>query len=75
MAPELFQARLRAKRITKKYDSYLPDEATSDSLRSGRKEILLDLIGNLGACWIESPLHVDYGCNISIGDMTFLNTK
>lgn len=76
MAPELLQARLRAKRLTMKFNTYLPDDATPESLSSEREKILRELLGTLGvACYVEPPLHVDYGCNVSIGDWTYANTR
>jgi hypothetical protein len=75
MASELSQARLRAKRLTMKFNNYLPDDATPESLSSEREKILRKLLGRLGvACYVEPPLHVDYGCNVSIGDWTYANT-
>ncbi|TVY82553.1 Nodulation protein L [Lachnellula suecica] len=67
--PELRAGRLRARKLVKKYNEYLPDDATDESLAEDRYVILKQLIGRIGkGVDIDPPFRVDYGCNISIGD-------
>ncbi|EPE30164.1 Trimeric LpxA-like enzyme [Glarea lozoyensis ATCC 20868] len=69
-------ARLRSRKIQKKYIDHLPDDATPTSLGKEREEILRSHVGQLGkGCWIEAPYYFDYGCNISIGDRFYANTN
>jgi len=38
--------------------------------------MLQELLGRVGRnCYIEPPFYVDYGCNISIGDNFYANSK
>ena len=74
--PELLAGRLRARKLVKKYNEYLPDDATDESLAAGRYVILKELIGHIGqGVDIDPPFRVDYGCNISIGDGFYANFK
>lgn len=67
---------MRAKRLTMKYNSHLPDDATPESLQADREKILSELLGRVGPeCYIEPPFHVDYGCNVSIGRNFYANVK
>jgi acetyltransferase-like isoleucine patch superfamily enzyme len=67
---------LRARKLVKKYNDYLPDDATDESLAEGRTAMLKELIGHIGkGVDIDPPFRVDYGCNISIGDYFYGNFK
>jgi maltose O-acetyltransferase len=68
--PELIELYHRAKRLLKEYNQL-------DSDNFERKEaILSEFLEFSGAgIWIESPFYCDYGCNISIGSNTFINTN
>ncbi|RDW58180.1 hypothetical protein BP6252_13591 [Coleophoma cylindrospora] len=67
--PELMAGRLRARKLVKKYNDYLPDDATDESLAEDRNVMLKELLGHVGkGVDIDPPFRVDYGCNISIGD-------
>ena len=47
-----------------------------DELAKGREGILKELFGHVGkGVFVEPPLFVDYGCNISIGDGFYANAK
>lgn len=73
-APELKSGRFRARRLMHKYNTHFPDDATLESLSADRVAILKDTFGHVGAdVEIEPPLHVDYGCNISVGDRFYAN--
>ncbi|KAJ5977198.1 hypothetical protein N7501_000540 [Penicillium viridicatum] len=73
--PELTEARFRARRLLSKYNSTpIPDETTSDKLRANREAILDQLLGYVGSnVYLEPPIFVDYGCNISVGDNFYAN--
>lgn len=59
-----------------KYNSYFPDAATPESLASDREAMLKDIFGKVGkGPFIEPPLNIDYGCNISLGDSFYSNFK
>ncbi|KAK9349850.1 putative sugar O-acetyltransferase [Lipomyces doorenjongii] len=70
--PESLAGRLRSRKLVKKFNEYLSDDATNESLAEGRNIILKELIGHVGkGVYIDPPLGVDYGCNIAIGDGFF----
>ncbi|KAH8196981.1 hypothetical protein TruAng_008840 [Truncatella angustata] len=72
--PELRAGRLRARKIVKKYNEHLPDDATDESLTKDRSVMLNKLLGRIGkGVDIDPPFRVDYGCNISIGDNFYAN--
>lgn len=74
--PELQAGRLRARKLIKKYNDYLPDDATDESLVKGREAILKEVIGSVGeGVFIDPPFRVDYGCNISLGKGFYANFK
>ncbi|KAH6679237.1 maltose acetyltransferase-domain-containing protein, partial [Halenospora varia] len=73
--PELEEARLRSRKLMKKYMDHLPDDATAESLGKDREKMLSEHVGKLGKeCWIEPPFYFDYGmvildCGlVTIGD-------
>ncbi|CAG8902483.1 unnamed protein product [Penicillium egyptiacum] len=72
---ELTEARFRARRLLSKYNSTpIPDGTTPDELRADREAILGQLLGSVGSnAYLEPPIFVDYGCNISIGDNFYAN--
>jgi maltose O-acetyltransferase len=66
--PELVQERARARALVAHYN------ATADDDRPARRELLWELLGDVGEdAWIEPPFHCDYGWNIRIGGGVFLN--
>ncbi|KAF4989515.1 hypothetical protein FDECE_14681 [Fusarium decemcellulare] len=74
LAPELVQGRFRARKFMHKYNTYFPDDATSDSLVADRDTMLKEIMGNVGNdVFIEPPFSIDYGCNISVGDNFYSN--
>ncbi|KAG9232016.1 maltose O-acetyltransferase [Amylocarpus encephaloides] len=76
LVPELEDARLRSRKLMKKYNDYLPDDATTASLAADRQKMLREYVGYLGEeSWIEAPFYFDYGCNISFGDRFYANTN
>jgi acetyltransferase-like isoleucine patch superfamily enzyme len=74
MAPELVNGRFRARRLMNKYNTHFPDDATPDSLNDDREAILKQMFGSLGKdAYIEPPLNIDYGCNVTIGERFYSN--
>jgi len=72
--PELAAGRWRARRIVHKYNNHFPDDVTPEALVSFREGLLRELVGKVGNdVYIEPPLNVDYGCNISLGDRFYAN--
>lgn len=75
-AKELVEGRFRARRLMHKYNHHFPDDATSDSLVADREAMLKQMLGSVGqGAFIEPPLNIDYGCNISIGHTFYSNFK
>lgn len=65
---ELFERRVRAKRLFRAYNR------TDDDETELRQRLLSELLGRVGeAVWIEPDFRCEFGCNISIGDRTYLN--
>lgn len=59
-----------------KYNNHFPEDATADSLTKDRELMLRGIFGSVGkAPFIEPPLNIDYGCNISVGDGFYSNFK
>jgi len=74
LAPELITARFRARRLIHTYNAHFPPDATPASLTADRAAILSEIFGKVGANpFVEPPLRVDYGCNVSIGKDFYAN--
>ncbi|SPO06212.1 related to E.coli galactoside O-acetyltransferase [Cephalotrichum gorgonifer] len=74
MGPELTNGRFRARRFMHKYNNHFPDDATPESLTADREKLLKSTFGHVGKdAYIEPPINIDYGCNISIGDGFYSN--
>lgn len=68
--------RFRARKFMHKYNHHFPDDATAGSLTADREKLLKEHFGKVGkGVFIEPPLNVDYGCNISLGDNFYSNFK
>jgi maltose O-acetyltransferase len=66
--PELVAARVRARRLTRRFNAAEPGDAEL------ARAILAELLGALGRdAWIEAPFHCDYGSQIALGDGAFVN--
>ncbi|KAB8236704.1 maltose acetyltransferase-domain-containing protein [Aspergillus alliaceus] len=72
---QLTEARFRARRLLSKYNSApISDEMTPEYLKADRDAILSQLLGSVGSnVYLEPPIFVDYGCNISVGDNFYAN--
>lgn len=74
--PELMNGRFRARKLMDKYNKYFPEDATFESLAEDREVMLKELMGRVGKdIFMEPPVYVDYGCNISIGERFYANFK
>ncbi|ERF68729.1 hypothetical protein EPUS_07147 [Endocarpon pusillum Z07020] len=72
--PELMNGRFRARKLMDKYNKYFPEDATFESLAKDREVMLKELMGSVGTdVFMEPPVYVDYGCNISIGERFYAN--
>lgn len=59
-----------------RYNHHFPDDATPESLTADREKMLKEHFGKVGkGVFIEPPVNVDYGCNISLGDGFYSNFK
>ena len=59
-----------------KYNSHFPDDATPQSLDHDRENMLQEMFGKVGkGAYIEPPINIDYGCNVSLGDKFYSNFK
>jgi acetyltransferase-like isoleucine patch superfamily enzyme len=57
-----------------KYNNTFPEDATWDSLAADREVMLKQIMGSVGENpFIEPPINIDYGCNISIGKNFYSN--
>ena len=67
--PELSRAKLRCKELLYDFNHARPSQA-------GEMLALLgQLLGAMGeGCWIESPLYVNWGSRIALGDHVYANT-
>ena len=74
LAPELIEGRSRARQLTGDFNASLYGDVTAEKTVSQREEILKKLFGRTGqSIYIEPPLFVDYGCNISVGESFYAN--
>lgn len=74
MEPDLAQARFRARKLTNEYNTHFPDDATPESLEEDRRSMLNQLMRSIGRdSYIDPPVQVDYGSNISIGRDLYAN--
>ncbi|KAL2692544.1 hypothetical protein Neosp_002954 [[Neocosmospora] mangrovei] len=74
LAPELVMGRFKARKIMHKFNNHFPDDATPESLSAEYTEMLQKVLGKAGeGTWIEPPMTVDYGCNISVGKRFYSN--
>lgn len=65
---ELFQRRIRAKKLFRAYNR------TDDMETEERKKILTRLLGKVGEeVWIEPDFRCEFGKNITIGDHVYIN--
>src|SRR6188768_1709767 len=66
--PELRALRLRARSLAFRYNHTPPEEGAA------KDALLRELFGRAGMnVEVEVGLHVDYGCNISVGDNFYAN--
>ncbi|MDY6784000.1 MAG: sugar O-acetyltransferase [Cyanobacteriota bacterium] len=66
--PELSEMRLRAERLTHRFNALPPDALQQ------RKFLIQDLFGSIqGNFEVKSPFHCDYGCHILAGERLFIN--
>ncbi|KAF4975556.1 hypothetical protein FZEAL_7671 [Fusarium zealandicum] len=76
LAPELAMGRFHARRMMHKYNNHFPDDATPESLSEDREKMLQQMLGKIGKeSFVEPPINIDYGCNISIGERFYSNFK
>ncbi|KAF3392802.1 hypothetical protein F1880_008607 [Penicillium rolfsii] len=74
LAPELIDGRARARRLTGEFNASLYGNVASEKTSMQKKEILKKLFGRTGqSIYVEPPLFVDYGCNISVGESFYAN--
>ncbi|KAJ5822930.1 hypothetical protein N7447_005270 [Penicillium robsamsonii] len=74
LGPELIEGRSRARRLMTTFNAPVSSEAPESQVVSQREDILRELFGRVGqGVYIEPPLFVDYGCNISIGTGFYAN--
>jgi maltose O-acetyltransferase len=68
--PELVALRGTARSLTHRFNHTPPDQGGT------RSALLRELFSAVGpACTIEPTLHVDYGCNISVGERCYANAN
>jgi hypothetical protein len=71
---KLIEGRVRARRLTSKINAPIPDDVSIYEVVAEREKLLRTLFGSMGQLiYVEPPLFVDYGCNISVGDHFYSN--
>lgn len=66
--PELFEARVRARRLTQQFTTLDPADGEA------HVALLRDLLGEVGpGAWIEAPFCCDYGSHTRLGARVFVN--
>lgn len=66
--PELVEIRLQARELVDAINQLSP------RAENRRQELLSQLMGQMGEdIHIEKPIHIDYGCNIKLGNHVFIN--
>ncbi|KAJ4324092.1 hypothetical protein N0V84_004058 [Fusarium piperis] len=74
LAPELVMGRFQARKMMHKFNNHFPDDATPESLSAEYTKMVQKVLGKTGKeIWVEPPMTVDYGCNISFGEGCFAN--
>ncbi|KAJ5698424.1 hypothetical protein N7462_000429 [Penicillium macrosclerotiorum] len=74
LGPELIEARSRARYLTGEFNAHINATISMSDIISRRGEILDKLLGQAGPdIYIEPPLFVDYGCNITTGRNFYAN--
>ena len=63
------QERLRAKQLQKEFNDLAPDKLDR------RMELLHEIFGRNGGCWVEPPLYFCYGKHINVGQGTYINVN
>jgi hypothetical protein len=59
-----------------KFNAPIPENVSFEEVVTRRTDVLKDLLGHSGkGIYIEPPLNVDYGCNITVGDGFYANFK
>jgi len=73
-APELVEARVRARIVNDDFNNFSARTITPDKIFDTRRTLLKELVGHIGeGSFLEAPFYADYGCNISIGKDTVAN--
>jgi maltose O-acetyltransferase len=66
--PDLAAARIRARRLTQRYNALDPGDRDAIAL------LLRELLGSAGVDpWVEAPFCCDYGANVMLGDRVYVN--
>ncbi|KAF7169545.1 hypothetical protein CNMCM5623_002205 [Aspergillus felis] len=74
LASELIEGRTKARFLMSEFNAPLQPDVPFSEIVAQREETLRKLFGRAGrGIYIEPPLFVDYGCNISVGDGFYAN--
>ncbi|KAM4067171.1 maltose acetyltransferase domain-containing protein [Hirsutella rhossiliensis] len=74
--PELKHSRYNARVACHKFNNHIPGDADAsfDGLQKARSDILAGVLGHVGDdVLVETPFHVDYGCNVRVGARFYAN--
>jgi hypothetical protein len=70
------EGRTKARFLMSEFNAPLQPDVPFSETVAQREETLRKLFGRAGrGIYIEPPLFVDYGCNISVGDGFYANFK
>lgn len=70
------QARHRARCVVEDYNKFSVKDVPYDKVVEARVEQLKKVVGKVGTgSLVEPPFNPDYGCNVVIGNDTYVNFK
>lgn len=80
LVPELEETRWKARKWCHRYNTTFPGlDDPSFTMADGanaRYEQLTQILGRVGKdAYIEPPLYLDYGCNVSLGERFYAGMK
>lgn len=73
---ELANARYRARKWCHNFNSHFPSgpDDTAETLLAHRQDALKEILGKVGeGAYLEPPLYLDYGCNVTLGERFYAN--
>lgn len=74
LSPVLLAMQHKARCVGHLFNTLDPSSGTRDEVADKRFELLTQMLGHIGKdTFIEPPLKLDYGINVSFGEKCFVN--